>query len=110
MDYQWPAILSSMDKFVESVPSPSDLCDLLFALRPGSVVEPGGIYFSMPSSSQRLPSQDRVNDHQAVRGIDKAADLNKKVDLVCDTLKEVVSMVPGSNSKYLTVITTAYAR
>ena len=41
VDYHWPDILPELPAFVRQVPKPSDLCDLLFALRPGRCVRKG---------------------------------------------------------------------
>jgi hypothetical protein len=44
VDYRWPAFLAHAGAFAQAVRRPSELCDLLFALRPGSVLEPGSAY------------------------------------------------------------------
>ncbi|PNH07535.1 Elongator complex protein 1 [Tetrabaena socialis] len=44
VDYGWPSFIQHVPQFVAAVPRPSDLCDLLFALRPGSVLAQGGAY------------------------------------------------------------------
>jgi len=47
VDFGWPSFLGAAGAFVESVASDSDIADLLAALRPGSVVAPGGLYEGM---------------------------------------------------------------
>lgn len=92
VDYQWPKVLDALSTFVQQVPEPGDLCDLLFALRPDNVVAPGGMYAFVAS------------------GNEADADVSGKVDAVCDGLRATVEALPGGGTKYLTVIATAFAR
>ena len=48
VDWNWPAFLYDVPAFVQAVPTPSDLTDLLFALRPGNMCEEGGLYAGIP--------------------------------------------------------------
>jgi len=49
VDWGWPAFLHDAPAFVAAVHAPSDLTDLLFALRPGNVCEEGGLYAGIPT-------------------------------------------------------------
>ena len=55
-----PSVLCVLP-FLQGVHKPSDLCDLLFALRPGSLLQPGGLYDSLvaaaglPASATAMP-------------------------------------------------------
>jgi len=48
VDWNWPAFLYDVPAFVAAVPAPSDLTDLLFALRPGNMCDEGGLYAGIP--------------------------------------------------------------
>ncbi|KAF5832885.1 IKI3 family-domain-containing protein [Dunaliella salina] len=48
VDWNWPAFLYDVPAFVAAVPAPSDLTDLLFALRPGNMCHEGGLYAGIP--------------------------------------------------------------
>lgn len=59
VDYQWPSFLHHVHDFVAQVSSPSALCELLAALRPGSVTAPGGMYAGLPTALQCAPSSSQ---------------------------------------------------
>lgn len=108
VDYRWPEILHQIPAFVRAVPSPSDLCDLLFALRPGSIVSAGGAYAGILTLA--IPQ----GGHNVAAAVLTAADApsihEDKVDAVCESIRTAVEELPGGREKYLTVIATAYAR
>ena len=106
VDYRWPSILPEMAAFARAVPRPVDLCDLLFALGPGSIIEPGGIYASILVGG----AEDCISGADGVGAAGAVLPGSDKVDIVCDALREAVEQLPGGRSKYLTVVATAYAR
>lgn len=136
MDYGWPNFLTSAPSFVAAVPRPTDLCDLLFTLRPGSVLAAGGVYAGAlawlgeqpgppmqgegctPSghnapgyTSQR---QQPLTREKAVAGAgpiigDSGAEACSKVTAVCRSVREAVTALPDAH-KYLEVVVTSYAR
>ncbi|KAL6751051.1 IKI3 family-domain-containing protein, partial [Haematococcus lacustris] len=55
VDWAWPSFLAAAPTFVAAVPSPSDLNDLLFALRPDSVCAPGGMYANIAGRGADRP-------------------------------------------------------
>lgn len=46
VDYAWPRFLGHAEAFVRAIGDDLALCDVLAALRPGSVAAPGGLYAS----------------------------------------------------------------
>lgn len=75
VDYAWPRFLHHVDEFVAAVQDPSDLCDLFFALQPGSVLQPGGMYGSL-SSTLGWPQQDQASAAAAYPAAAAAATAN----------------------------------
>ena len=59
VDWNWPAFLYDLPAFVAAVPSPSDLTDLLFAMRPGNMCEEGGLYVGIPVKPSAASPQVR---------------------------------------------------
>ena len=49
VDFAYPAILDDVEAFVAAAPGTTELCDLLAALSPHSVMRPGGLYADMQS-------------------------------------------------------------
>ena len=46
VDYAWPRFLQRCGDFISAVGDDQAICDLLAALKPGSVTAPGGLYAS----------------------------------------------------------------
>lgn len=51
-------VLFDLPALVAAVPRPADLCELLFALRDGSVVAPGGVYANIAKLAAESQSDD----------------------------------------------------
>ncbi len=118
MDYRWPSFLSSAPAFVSAVPSPSDLCDLLFALRPGSVLGRGGAYEGLmdmvgegQGQGQQQGGQGGQGQGQVQGGGEAEAGGEGKVTAVCRAVREAVGgTAEYGGGRYLEVVVTSYAR
>lgn len=60
VDYAWPRFLGCAARFVAALGDDQAVCDLLAALREGSVAAPGGLYASVlpappPRAAEVLP-------------------------------------------------------
>ncbi|GIL71049.1 hypothetical protein Vretimale_4117 [Volvox reticuliferus] len=130
VDYGWPSFLAAAASFVAAVPRPSDLCDLLFALRPGSVLAEGGAYAgalawlgeeiprpALPGTNASLAAAEQQQQQQrealakgpgAKRGTSSYKE-DSKVTAVCRAIRETVLALPDAH-KYLEVVVTSYAR
>ncbi|GIL52022.1 hypothetical protein Vafri_7984, partial [Volvox africanus] len=131
VDYGWPSFLTAAASFVAVVSRPSDLCDLLFALRPGSVLAEGGAYAgALAWLGEELPrpavpvgpnaSRAATEEQQQQREVtaEGPAGANNgtcsykegtKVTAVCRAIRETVLALPDAH-KYLQVVVTSYAR
>ncbi|GAX74696.1 hypothetical protein CEUSTIGMA_g2144.t1 [Chlamydomonas eustigma] len=119
VDYRWPTILHHMPAFMNEVPGPSDLCDLLFAIHNGNVTAQGGPYSGMvttnqPTALEAIPSPPSISatttTAAATAAGSKEAPPASKVNAVCDAIVAAVEGLPGGREKYLNVIVTAFAR
>ncbi len=107
---------------LQAVPIASDICDLLHSLRPGSVLEPGGLYDSLPAA---LPSIASTSSSSIAPGAGAAAGLmaagaavvagqgaesvsGSKVAAVCAAVREAVEGL--ESPEYLKVVVTSFAR
>ncbi|GLI58497.1 hypothetical protein VaNZ11_000228 [Volvox africanus] len=135
VDYGWPSFLTAAASFVAVVSRPSDLCDLLFALRPGSVLAEGGAYAGAlawlgdevpqpavpvgPNASRAATEEQQQQQQQQREATAKGpAGANSstcsykedtKVTAVCRAIREAVLALPDAH-KYLQVVVTSYAR
>ncbi|KAG1673002.1 hypothetical protein FOA52_005932 [Chlamydomonas sp. UWO 241] len=120
-DLRWPQLLDDLPLLVKAVPRPTDLCDLLFALRPGSVVAPGGVYASIAGLSADADGGEGVEAAGSTRaGGGGGADvprqppsdvpLEKKVDALCEGLRAAVEASARGGDAYVTVVATCHAR
>ena len=124
----WQAFAASAAaEFVAAVPRPADLCDLLFALRPGSVLEEGGAYAgalewlgvrrpaaaaaaaaaAQPGAAARRPgASTEAGKGEAGQGAEAGGG---KVTGVCAAVRAAVLARPDA-AKYLEVVVTSFAR
>jgi elongator complex protein 1 len=134
VDYCWPRFLSRAEQFVAAVPDASELCDLLLALRPGSVLDKDlGVYGGLAEmlSWQQQTSATAAADGGGGGGGDVSSGLaavaaagnssgsssssssssSNKVPLVCAALRAAVLAVPCRYLKgYLKTVVMTYAR
>ncbi|KXZ43844.1 hypothetical protein GPECTOR_79g123 [Gonium pectorale] len=133
VDYQWPAFLSATAAFTAAVRRPADLCDLLFALRPGSVLAEGGAYAGALEwlGEPAVPALDGARGQTLVQGSAPVARTQAaagrqeaasgagagggagvgagKVTAVCTAVREAVLALPDAH-RYLEVVVSSYAR
>ncbi|KAF6250794.1 IKI3 family-domain-containing protein [Scenedesmus sp. NREL 46B-D3] len=134
VDYAWPRVVQDAAQFVAAVREPSDLCDLLFALQPGSVLQQGAVYGSLHQmlgwQQQQQQQQQQVAAGAAATGLaslavgqaaneaggakdDSAAavDGSNKVSAVCAALRQAVLQLPRRYLQgHLKTVAISYAR
>jgi elongator complex protein 1 len=139
VDYAWPRIVQNAAQFVAAVRDPSDLCDLLFALQPGSVLQQGAVYGSLHQMLgwQQQQQQQQVTAAPAAAGLasltaspaagaaasdssttaaaaaaaTEAIDESNKVSAVCAALRQAVLQLPGRYLMgYLKTVVISYAK
>ncbi|KAI8469194.1 MAG: IKI3 family-domain-containing protein [Monoraphidium minutum] len=122
VDDRWPAFLSEAPTLVEAIADPSDLCDLLFALKPTSVLAPGGLYAGIEAAAGLGAGAPAPASPATAPGGGGAA--GGKVAAACVAVREAVLRLAGGGGdgaavggdgalrdpKYLKVICTSYAR
>lgn len=91
-----------MEEFVSQVPSPRDLCDLLYSLQPSNIVSEGGLYGVIPQLMQQSGS-----DKAPAAG---SSTNSNKVALICTALREAVQRLPKAGDKYLDVVVASYTK
>jgi elongator complex protein 1 len=125
VDYAWPCIVHNMKEFVAAVCDPSDLCDLLFALQPGSVLQQGGVYVSLhqmlgwqqqqqsaaASAAAGLASLAVGQAAAADADNATAVDCSNKVSAVCAAVRQAVLQLPGRYLQgHLKTVVISYAK
>ncbi|KAG2485392.1 hypothetical protein HYH03_015878 [Edaphochlamys debaryana] len=125
VDYRWPSFLTSAAALVSAVPRSSDLCDLLFGLRPGSCLGPGGPYegalallgeteqSSSSPGARPGPAEAAGGGKGPGAGVgakgEAAAEGEGKIAAVCGAVRQAVSARPDAE-RLLEVVVTSYAR
>ena len=89
VDDAWPRFLDAAPAFVAAVAEPARLCDLLFALKPGSTLAPGGAYEGLEAAAGLAPAPRASPEAEA------AAEREGKVAAVCRTVREAVVAACG---------------
>jgi elongator complex protein 1 len=131
VDYAWPRIVHNAAQFVAAVRDPSDLCDLLFALQPGSVLQQGAVYDSLhlmlgwaqqQQQRQQVAAAADLASLAASQAADAAAadstaaaaaaiDESNKVSAVCAALRQAVLQLPGRYLQgHLKTVVISYAK
>lgn len=87
VDYAWPSFVAHAAEFVAAVADPLDLCDLLLALKPGSVLLQGGVYSSLAETLSWQQQQQQQRPDPATAAVEGLAAL---------TLGQSSSTIPGS--------------
>jgi hypothetical protein len=112
---------------LQAVPKQSDLCDLLFALKPGSVLGPQGLYSSLVPATNMPPSAHQAPDDAAAAtaagdsgaaaaaagpsAAGGAAEASSKVNQMCAAVRQAVQQLPSAaEGAHLKVVVTSYAR
>ncbi|GBF99867.1 hypothetical protein Rsub_12507 [Raphidocelis subcapitata] len=113
VDFRWPAFLGEAAAFVEAIADPADICDLLFALKPGSVLSPGGLYAGLERATGLdggSPGAQNGSPGPAVEG--------GKVSAVCAAVRAAAAAADarrggggtGGGGRMLRVVVTSHAR
>ncbi len=96
------------------MPSADDLCTLLMALRPGSVLAEGGVFSGVTSRLGPGPEGSTGAEGGPQLGEASAApEEGSKVTAVCRAVRKAVQALPAAptcSSERLTVVATSYAR
>jgi elongator complex protein 1 len=132
VEYAWPSIVHNAAQFVAAVRDPSDLCDLLFALQPSSVLQQGAVYGSLhqmlgwaqQQQQQVAAAAAGLASLAASQAADAAApgstgaaaaesaiDESNKVSAVCAALRQAVLQLPGRYWQgHLKTVVISYAK
>jgi elongator complex protein 1 len=135
VDYAWPRIVHNAAQFVAAVRDPSDLCDLLFALQPSSVLQQGAVYGSLhqmlgwaqqqqqqqvaaaaaPAGLASLAASKAADaaapDSTGAAAAAAAIDESNKVSAVCAALRQAVLQLPGRYLQgHLKTVVISYAK
>jgi hypothetical protein len=122
-------LLPLLRLLLQAVSKQSDLCDLLFALKPGSVLGQQGLYSSLVPATNMPPSAHQAPDEAttaaaaaaaaggpgaAAAGASAAgggAAGSSKVNMMCTAVRQAVQQLPSSaEGSHLKVVVTSYAR
>ncbi|WIA32299.1 hypothetical protein OEZ86_003144 [Tetradesmus obliquus] len=125
VDYAWPRVVQNAAQFVAAVRDSSDLCDLLFALQPGSVLQQGAVYGDLHQMLGWQQQQQQQQPAAAAAGLaslaasqaadtDSAAaavDASNKVSAVCAAVRQAVLQLPGRYLQgHLKTVAISYAK
>jgi elongator complex protein 1 len=123
VDYAWPRIVQNAEQFVAAVRDPSDLCHLLFAMQPGSVLQQGAVYGSLHQMLgwQQQQQQQAASAPTGLASLaasssaeaDSAAavDSSNKVSAVCAAVRQAVLQLPGRYLQgHLKTVVISYAK
>lgn len=96
---------------MQAVSSVSDICDLLFALQTGSVLQPGGLYATAPLDAPVVGNATGPSHAAADPAVaSDAVDNLNKVNAVCKAIREAAQDLLCTKGEYLKVVVTSYAR
>ncbi len=123
VDFRWPDVLSHAQALASGLPGVDALCELLLALRPTSVLAPGGPYAALPqalgwrattemteaAAAAAAQQQQQQPADSSSSNSDQAA--ASKVAAVCSALRDAALTMPRRfQLGYLKAVVLGYAR